>query len=135
MSREPFTILIDGDCPLCAKEAKLLAWMDRGRGELTQIDIAEPGFDPSAYGKTMDDVMGHIHGVTADGSVVTGVEVFRRAYASVGWGWLMGWTRLPLARQIADAAYNFFAKHRLRFTGRCEDGRCGVPKAAPESAQ
>ena len=131
MASETFTILIDGECPLCRQEGRFLAWLDRGRGRLVQVDIAAEGFDASSYGTTMDAVMGHIHGVTADGRVVIGMEVFRRAYAAVGLGWLLGWTRLPVARQIADAAYAFFAKHRLRLTGRCESGRCVVPGAKP----
>lgn len=122
-----FTILIDGDCPLCKKEANLLRRLDRGRGDLRLVDISDDGFDPGAYGRSMDDVMGHIHGVTADGSVISGMEVFRQAYAAVGMNWLLGWTRLPIARQIADAVYGFFAKYRLRLTGRCESGRCAVP--------
>lgn len=122
-------MLIDGECPLCRKEGALLRWLDRGRGRLTLVDITDPSFDPASYGRTMEEVMGHIHGVTADGQVVAGMEVFRRAYAAVGMGWLLGWTRLPVASRIADACYAFFAKHRLRLTGRCESGRCVVPRS------
>ncbi|MEM9167747.1 MAG: DUF393 domain-containing protein [Planctomycetota bacterium] len=131
----PFTILIDGDCPLCKKEAAMLSRLDRGRGGLELVDIAADGFEPSEYGRTMDDLMGSIHGRTSDGTIVTGVEVFRRAYAAVGLGWLLGWTRWPIARPIADAVYRFFAKHRLRLTGRCDDGRCspGGRRATPTS--
>jgi len=124
----PFRILIDGDCPLCKHEARLLSRLDRGRGRLELEDISEPGFDATRYGTTQEAVMGHIHGVLPDGRLVTGVEVFRRAYAAVGWGWLLGWTRWPIARPIADAVYRLFAKYRLRLTGRtgCDAGSCRV---------
>ncbi len=123
------TVLIDGDCPLCAKEARLLEKMDRGRGALRLVDIAEPSFDPGAYGTTYEAVMGTIHGVTPGGRIITGMEVFRQAYRAVGWGWLWAPTGWPVLRQVFDMAYRFFAKHRLRLTGRgdaCADGRCRV---------
>jgi predicted DCC family thiol-disulfide oxidoreductase YuxK len=125
-----FTILVDGECPLCTKEARMMAWMDAGRGRLRIVDIAAPGFDPSVYGATMDQVMGHIHGVTPEGRVVVGMEVFRRSYSAVGWPFLLGWTRLPGVSWLADRAYHFFARKRLRFTGRsgaCDTGRCKLP--------
>ncbi len=129
MSQTEFTILIDGECPLCRHEANLLRRLDRGRGRLCLVDITEPGFDAAEYGTSFDGVMGTIHGVRADGSLVTGMEVFRRAYAAVGWGWLWAPTGWPVLRQVFDAAYRFFARHRLTITGqrhRCESGRCAV---------
>lgn len=125
-----FRILVDGECPLCKKEAGMMRWMDRGRGRLDIEDIAAPGFDASKYGKTFDDVMGRIHGVYPDGTVIEGVEVFRQSYEAVGWGWLLAWTRLPGIRALTDRAYVFFAKHRLKLTFRkdaCDTGRCAVP--------
>lgn len=124
-----YEILVDGECPLCAKEAALLRKMDGGRGRLRITDITDPGFDPSAYGATYEDVMGTIHGRRPDGAVDHGVEVFRQSYRAVGWGWLLGWTRLPLIRPGVDAVYRFFARHRLRLTGRagsCSGDRCRV---------
>jgi predicted DCC family thiol-disulfide oxidoreductase YuxK len=73
--------------------------------------------------------MGSIHGVKPDGSLVTGMEVFRRAYAAVGWGWLWSPTGWPVLKPVFDAAYRWFAKRRLALTGRkgaCEDDRCAV---------
>jgi len=55
--------------------------------------------------------------------------VFRRAYAAVGFGWLVAPTRWPLVRPLADAAYRWFARNRLRLTGRgevCSADRCTV---------
>jgi predicted DCC family thiol-disulfide oxidoreductase YuxK len=133
MTDTAFTILIDGDCPLCRQEAHLLRRLDRGRGRLGLVDIASPGFDAARYGVTFDQVMGTIHGVTSDGRVVAGMEVFRRAYAAVGWGWLLAPTAWPVLRPIVDAAYRWFARNRLRLTGRsgtCENGRCRVSASA-----
>jgi predicted DCC family thiol-disulfide oxidoreductase YuxK len=120
-------VLFDGDCPLCAREIRFLKRLDRGRGRIDFEDIADPGFDPSAYGLEARDVIARIHAVLPDGSVVRSMEVFRRAYAAVGLGWVMAPTAWPGVRRLADLAYRVFARNRLRWTGRsytCERGSC-----------
>ncbi len=120
-------VLYDGDCPLCSREIRLLEKRDRGRGRIAFEDIVAADFDPAAYGLDAETVMARIHGVLPDGTVVEGVEVFRRAYAAVGLGWLLAPTRWPGLRRLADLAYRTFARNRLRLTGRtsdCETGSC-----------
>lgn len=124
-----FRVLYDGECPLCAREIGMLRRLDAGRGRLDLEDIAAPGFDPARYGTTLHELMARIHGVLPDGTRVEGVEVFRRAYSAVGLGWLVAPTRWPLLRPLADAAYRWFARNRLRLTGRrdaCTSDRCAV---------
>ena len=111
-------LLYDGDCPLCSREIRFLERRDRGRGRIQFEDIAESAFDPGAYGLEAREVMARIHGVLPDGTVVAGMEVFRRAYAAAGLGWLMAPTRWPGLRQLSDLAYRIFARNRLRVTGR-----------------
>jgi predicted DCC family thiol-disulfide oxidoreductase YuxK len=131
-------ILYDGDCPLCSREIQLLRWLDRGRGHLGFADIAAPDFDASVYGLDAGAAMDRIHGVLPGGTIVEGMEVFRRAYAAVGLGWLLAPTAWPGLRRLADAAYASFARNRLRWTGRsadCTDGRCsaaGLSSAPPD---
>ena len=123
------TFLHDGECPLCAREVAMLRRLDRGRGRLAFDDIAAPAFDASRYGRSQAELMARIHGLLADGTVIEGVEVFRRAYAAVGLGWLVAPTRWPLLRPLSDAAYRWFARNRLRLTGRneaCATDRCSV---------
>lgn len=131
-------VLYDGDCPLCSREIRFLEKRDRGRGRIQFEDIAEPSFDPGAYGLDARDVVARIHGVLPDGTVIEGVEVFRRVYAAVGLGWLMAPTRWPGLRRLAELAYRIFARNRLRWTGRasaCEAERCQVVAArAPASS-
>ncbi len=121
-------VLIDGDCPLCSRELRYLSKLDRGRGRIDFEDIAAPGFDPGRYGLDQQTVMDRIHGVLPDGTVIEGVEVFRRAYGAVGRGWLWAPTRWPGLRQLTDSAYRVFARNRLRWTGR-EQAR--DPKGRP----
>jgi predicted DCC family thiol-disulfide oxidoreductase YuxK len=112
-----FRLFYDGDCPLCAREIALLRRLDR-RGHLDLVDIAAPGFDGVPDGLDHGDLMARIHGQLPDGRVVEGMEVFRRAYGAVGWGWLLAPTAWPGVRVLANAAYRWFARHRLRLTGR-----------------
>ena len=130
VTRSPaeFTVFIDGACPLCRREARLLERLDRGRGGLRLVDIAGADFDATACGVSMGDLMGSIHGRTADGRMVTGMDVFRRAYAAVGLGWLLAPTGWPGVRLIFDPLYRWFARNRLRWTRRGDacGGSCSV---------
>ena len=125
-------VLYDGECPLCTREVRLLERLDKRRERIQFEDIAAPAFDPAAYGLDADTLMARIHGVLPDGSVIEGVEVFRRAYGAVGLGWLLAPTRWPGLRRLADAAYRIFARNRLRWTARtdtCTKQRC-LPRSA-----
>ena len=124
------TVLYDGDCPLCVREIEMLRRRERGNGRLGLTDIAAPGFRASRYGVEQRTLMARIHGVLPDGRLIEGVEVFRRAYAAVGLGWLLAPTGWPGLRPLADAAYRWFARNRLRLTSRadaCADDRCVPP--------
>jgi predicted DCC family thiol-disulfide oxidoreductase YuxK len=117
-------LLFDGECPLCSREVNMLRRLDRDRGRIRFEDISKSDFDATAYGLDDNRVMARIHGMLPDGTVVEGVDVFRRAYAAVGLGWLLAPTRWPGFRYLADLAYRIFARNRLRWTGRtcaCED--------------
>jgi len=116
-STRELTFLYDGDCPLCLREAEMLRRRDR-RGAIEWIDIAAPGFDAGRYGLDDATVMARIHGVLPDGTVIEGMEVFRRAYAAVGLGWVMAPSGWPVVGSLFDAAYTWFARNRLRLTGR-----------------
>ena len=111
-------VLYDGGCPLCAREIRALHRLDRGRGRISCEDIAAEGFDPATYGVSYETLMRRIHGVLPDGTLIEGVEVFRRLYHAVGLGWLVAFTRWPLLRPLCEAAYRTFARNRLWLTGR-----------------
>lgn len=118
-------VFYDGACPLCVREIRMLQGRDRRR-RIRLVDIASDGFDATSVGLTWKRLMDRIHGRLPDGTMIEGVEVFRRLYAAVGFGPLVALTRLPGVRQLLDVAYHGFAKHRLRLTGRCVDGSCEV---------
>ena len=111
-------ILLDEECPLCAREGRLLERLDAGRGRVDLEDLSAVGFDASKYGLNQADIEARIHGVLPDGSVVEGVEVFSRAYAAVGLNWVSTLAEWRGIRWLLDRLYLVFAKNRLRITGR-----------------
>lgn len=124
-----FTLYFDGACPFCVREVRWLARRDR-RDALRLVDISAADFDPAAHGGTAESFMAQIHGRRGDGTLLTGMAVFREAYAAVGLGWLTAPTGWPLLRPIFDFAYRLFARNRVRlgslFGRHCETGRCAV---------
>ncbi len=123
---DSFEVFYDGACRLCAKEIKMLRALD-AQHRIVFTDIALAGFDAEQEtGLTYDALMAEIHGRFADGSLVTGVEVFRQLYGRVGFSWAVWTTRLPGVSQSLDLGYRYFAKNRLKWTGRCDDNGCRV---------
>lgn len=121
-------VFFDGACPLCVREIKMLRRLDR-RQRIRFVDIAAEGFVPPE-GLRWDTLMARIHGRLPDGSLVEGVEVFRRLYAAVGLGPVVALTRLPGVRQVLDLLYRVFARNRLRLTGRCDARACALEGGA-----
>ncbi|MSQ09691.1 MAG: DUF393 domain-containing protein [Dehalococcoidia bacterium] len=118
-------LFYDGDCPLCKREVALLRRMDP-RSRMRFTDIATPGFDAAEVGVPWQALLDRIHGRLSDGSVIEGVEVFRRLYGAVGFGPLVAVSRLPGISHLLEVVYRVFAKNRLRLTGRCHNGVCEV---------
>jgi predicted DCC family thiol-disulfide oxidoreductase YuxK len=111
-------------------------------------DISSPDYNPSEHGNVkFEEGMRKIRAVLPDKRVVTGVEVFRQTYKSIGLGWIFEITNLPIIGQVADILYDIWAENRLRLTGRgdladilkqkseelrekgtvdCDDDGCGI---------
>ncbi len=116
-------VFFDGECPLCTKEIDFVRKLDR-RARVRFVDIASPTFDAASIGRTHDELMARIHARLPDGHLIEGVEVFRLMYAATALRPLVALTRLPGVTQLLDASYTWFAKNRLRLTGRCEADAC-----------
>jgi predicted DCC family thiol-disulfide oxidoreductase YuxK len=123
-------VFYDGECPLCTREIRMLRCLDR-RERIRFTDIAAAGFDAASVGMTWEALMDRIHGRLADGTLIEGVEVFRRLYTAVGFGPLVAVTRLAGVAQLLDVAYRAFAQNRLRLTGRCANGVCEIHPHLP----
>jgi predicted DCC family thiol-disulfide oxidoreductase YuxK len=130
-----FKLLYDGECPFCQWEAKWLGHLGQD-GSLATEDICAPGFEPSQYGATMEQLMGSLHGVFPDGGQTKGLETFRQAYRAVGLGWVFAPTGWPVLRWGFDCAYYLFARYRVtigKLFGRpsCSGDRCAAPVRKP----
>ena len=124
---QPFEVFYDEQCPLCRKEINFIRKRDRvGRLKLT--DISDPSFDPQSTSRSLDDLMREIHGRHADGTLVTGVEVFREIYQRIGFGALVVPTRWVGVRWCMDLMYSLFASLRYRHAKRRMDKKgCPIP--------
>lgn len=106
----PITVLYDGGCSVCAREARF--WRKRDRHHrLHLVDISADDFEAGDYGLSNAAVQSQMHAILPGGRVVTAVEAFRQIYRALGMGWLLAPTGWPIIRPIADAFYRFFAKH------------------------
>ncbi len=126
-------VFYDGECPLCLREINFIRWLD-GKNQLRFTDITDSEFSTNSVGIDMPTLMAEIHGRSPSGETIKGVEVFRQLYGNVSRGHLLfgplTWaSRAPGVSHLLDWCYLFFAKNRLKFTGRCNDATCEVPQA------
>ena len=125
MVRYPLTVLYDGACPLCSREMALMKRLDRKR-RLRFLDFSTSDYDGAAIGIPVSELSAVIHAQWEDGTVITGVEVFRAIWQAVGLRLLAQISRLPVLDPLVRTAYDWFAKNRLWLTGRkvCSANQC-----------
>ncbi|KAK8656164.1 hypothetical protein V6N13_108721 [Hibiscus sabdariffa] len=112
-------MLYDGDCPLCMREVDMLRERNKQFGTIKFVDISSDDYSPEEnQGLDYTTVMGRIHAILSDGTVVTDVEAFRKLYEQVGLGWVYAITKYEPIATIADSIYGVWAKYRLQITGR-----------------
>ncbi|MCD7447698.1 hypothetical protein HAX54_032891 [Datura stramonium] len=112
-------MLYDGQCPLCMREVDMLRERNKSYGTIKFLDISSDEYRPEEnQGLDYETVMGRIHAILSDGTVVTDVEAFRRLYEAVGLGWVYAITKYEPIATIADTVYGVWAKYRLQITGR-----------------
>ena len=110
-------LLFDGECPLCVKEVNFLKSRNE-KGLIAFVDLADPLYSAEENsGISYETGMATIHGVYK-GNVLTGVEVFEKAYSAVGLGWVYSFTKIPAFLTAANKVYDVWAKYRLEITGR-----------------
>lgn len=124
-------LYFDGSCPLCAKEiAMLKKYADK---EIEFIDIHIMGHETtgSKLNKkelvdipTKESLLKVLHLRQATGSWLTGLDANVHIWSNTRYGKLLAILRWPLIRQVADAAYNLWA--RKRYEKRYDCGTCKV---------
>jgi len=120
-------MLFDGQCPLCSREVAILKKRNAA-GLIAFEDITAPGFDPSRYGLKMPQLVGSMHAVRPDGSIVKGVDVFAEVYDAVDWTLLSHLIRWPVTRPLAKLGYRMFTAVRPKLSrfdpSKCEQATC-----------
>ncbi|XP_061369643.1 uncharacterized protein At5g50100, chloroplastic [Gastrolobium bilobum] len=112
-------MLYDGDCPLCMREVNMLRERNESYGTIKFVDISSDDYSSEKnQGLDYETVMGRIHAILSDGTVVTDVEAFRKLYEQVGLGWVYAITKYEPIAKVADSIYGVWAKYRLQITGR-----------------
>jgi len=129
MAVYPLTVFFDGACPICDREIALMKRLDRRR-QLEFCDFSAQEYDAASSGFAAADLGAVIHARWADGSVITGVEVFRAMWEAVGLGVLAKLSRLSLVEPLVLRAYAWFARNRMRLTGRSHECTGDVCKSA-----
>ncbi len=113
----PLTVYYDGECPICRREIDLMKMFNR-KDHLQFIDFSNSSFHATDPGLNQCDLGKVIHARWSGGTLITGVEVFREMWEGVGLGFLARCSRRPIFNKLLVKAYAWFAKNRLRLTGR-----------------
>ncbi len=122
------TLFYDGNCPLCIKEMNALTHADVDR-QLRLIDIHSPEC------LTYPEIDRHkaqqlIHGLTANHTLLLGLDAITYAWQLQGRRRWLGVTRWPGIRWLCDAGYRLLARHRfgvsrwIMANPPCQNGRC-----------
>jgi len=71
-----YTVLYDGDCPMCVFQMKALSWLD-WFGVLALIPLSDPRAQEIAPQLTREDLQEAIHCVTPQGRIYRGARAIR----------------------------------------------------------
>ncbi|WP_426108743.1 thiol-disulfide oxidoreductase DCC family protein [Pseudomonas sp. TWR1-1-4] len=129
----PLTLYFDGQCPLCAREIKLLrarATPDR----LLFVDISAATFNAEYLEFTLVEMQSSLHARFGDGTWVTGLDATLWSWRAAGlgiWAAPLSWRS---TRPLLNFGYRLFCWLRPHLAWlphpdgsvRCRDERCAV---------
>ena len=111
------TFLYDGGCPLCLKETNFLKKKDTKKF-INFVDISNNYFPENFKNISYNQAMDNLHGILESGEIIVGVDVLAYSYELVGLGWIYFPTKLPILSNFIRFLYKYWAKYRLKLTGR-----------------
>ena len=111
------TFLYDGDCPLCLRETNFLKKKD-SKKFINFVDISNNYLPENFKNISYEQAMDNLHGILGSGEIIVGVDVLAYSYELVGLGWIYFPTKLPILSNFIRFLYKYWAKYRLKFTGR-----------------
>ena len=131
----PLTLYFDGECPLCAREIRILR--TRARPDRLQfVDISDEAFDAGSVGFTREDMESSLHASFEDGTWVKGLDATLWSWRAAGlgaWAAPLSWR---LTRPLLNIGYRLFCRWRPHLawlphpdgSARCQSESCEVPK-------
>ncbi len=112
------TFLYDGGCPLCRRETNFLKAKDKF-GSIKFVDISSSDYDPINYQNiSFEKAMSNLHGILNNGNIIKGLDVLAYSYQLIGLGWVYFPVKIPIISNLLKIFYSFWAKYRLKITGR-----------------
>tara|TARA_Y100000589_G_scaffold187405_1_gene177427 strand:- start:31 stop:423 length:393 start_codon:yes stop_codon:yes gene_type:complete len=111
------TFLYDGACPLCLKETNFLKIKDKNK-VINFVDISVNYLPKNYKNISYKNAMANLHGILENGEIILGVDVLAYSYELVGLGWIYFPTKLPILSNLIRFLYKYWAKYRLKLTGR-----------------
>ena len=111
------TFLYDGGCPLCLRETNFLKKKDTKK-LINFVDISNNYFPENFKNISYKQAMDNLHGILGSGEILFGVDVLAYSYELVGLGWIYFPTKLPILSNFIRFLYKYWAKYRLKLTGR-----------------
>ena len=112
------TFLYDGACPLCRREKNFLKTKDISN-KIKFIDINNKLYNPALYKNiSYREAMLNLHGIMENGELIKGLDVLAYSYQLVGLGWIYAPLKVKLFSTVLRLIYRFWAKYRLKITGR-----------------
>jgi predicted DCC family thiol-disulfide oxidoreductase YuxK len=127
----PVTVFYDGSCIVCSREIEAYRQKPH-EGRLRFIDICAADFDPSRYGRTLEEFMAQLHVRDAEGRFFRGVDAFPviwQALPDFGYRFLGAILRFPGLHLLAVLGYRAFARLRRYLPKRrrdCVEESCNV---------
>ncbi|MFT0634756.1 thiol-disulfide oxidoreductase DCC family protein [Pseudomonas sihuiensis] len=138
----PLTLYFDGDCPLCAREIRLLS-RHASPQRLLLVDISAADFDPLPLGLSLTAMQNRLHARWADGTWLLGLDASLWSWEAAGLGaWVAPLRWRPL-RPLLEWGYRLFCRLRPHLArlphpdgaARCRKGdSCSTQRPPPADA-
>ena len=116
--RNKFIFLFDGGCPLCLRETIFLRKKDV-LNKINFVDINSNNYNPVLFKNiSYAEAMSNLHGILENGDIIQGLDVLAYSYELIGLGWIYYPYKIKLLNPILRLFYKYWAKYRLKITGR-----------------
>ncbi len=108
---QKLTLFYDAACPLCQAEIEFLSGRNQ-QALLAFVDINSEHYLPERVGVSCEQALAAMYGQYADGSLLSGVDVFAAAYERADLKFLAWIFSRKVLRPVLNLSYRFFAKNR-----------------------